>query len=86
MSNEDSLCCCEPYHHLPIGPVNTNLSNITNYFWRTQITFTLQSLFKLCVFFITFLLFPSYFLFFPTSSKNIWIVYPQIFQNQVHLK
>jgi len=43
MSNEGSMCCCELYHHLlPTGPINTNLSHITNYFWRTQITDILQ--------------------------------------------
>jgi len=72
MSNEVSLCCCEPYHHLPIGPINTNLSNITNYFWRTQITFTLHSLFQILCFRHT--ISPSSLIFslsFPNSSKNI---------------
>ena len=47
MSNEVSMCCCELYQHLPIGPINTNLPNISNYFWKTQITFTLHSLFQI---------------------------------------
>jgi len=72
MSNEVSLCCCELYHHLPIGPINTYLSNITNYFGRTQITFTLHSLFQILCFLHP--ISPSSFQFyfpFPTSSKNI---------------
>ena len=71
MSNEVSMCCCELYQHLPIGPINTNLSNITNYFWRTQITFTLHSLFQILC--LLHPISPSSFLFslsFPTTSEN----------------
>jgi hypothetical protein len=88
MSNERSMCCCELYHHLlPIGAINTNLSHITIYFWRTQITLTLHSLFQILCFLHP--VSPSSFLFslsFPTSSKNIWSVDPQTLQNQAHPK
>jgi len=71
MSNEGSLCCCELYHHLPIGTVNTNLSQHhklcledINHFHITQLVQILCVLHNISPFSFFFSLFP-------TSSKNI---------------